>query len=115
MISNERYDFYCLLCYDEYRQSRWPYNRRSFDNHLLRCNKIIMSDNYDQINDEFLSLPLPIVPWHQVTSLKIVQPFNSIHLHFLFSQTANLRILELHYRSEHATKINLILVHGHHL
>jgi hypothetical protein len=74
-----------------------------------------MSDNYDQINDEFLSLPLPIVPWHQVTSLKIVQPFNSIHLHFLFSQTANLRILELHYRSEHATKINLILVHGHHL
>jgi len=66
-----------------------------------------MSNYYDQTNDEFLSLSPPIVPWHQVTSLSIVQPFSSTHLYFLFSQTINLRTLELHYRSEYEYKMNL--------
>jgi hypothetical protein len=65
-----------------------------------------MSNYYDKINAEFLLLS-PIVPWYQVTSLSIDQPFNSIHLHFLFSQMTNLRTLELGYRSERAGKIDL--------
>ncbi|CAF2821266.1 unnamed protein product [Rotaria sp. Silwood2] len=88
-------------------QSRWPYNRRAFNSQLLRCNEILMSNYYDQINDEFLSLSPPIVPWYQVTLLRIVQPFSSSHLYFLFSQTINLRTLELHYSSEYEYAINL--------
>ncbi|CAF4472188.1 unnamed protein product [Rotaria sp. Silwood2] len=88
-------------------QSRWPYNRRAFNSQLLRCNEILMSNSYDQINDEFLSLSPPIVPWYQVTLLRIVQPFSSSHLYFLFSQTINLRTLELHYSSEYEYAINL--------
>ncbi|CAF4094562.1 unnamed protein product [Rotaria sp. Silwood2] len=87
--------------------SRWSYDKRALNSQFLRCNTIRMSDNYNQINDEFLYLSPPIVPWHQVISLIIAQPFNSIHLHFLFSQLTNLRILELHYQSEYASKINL--------
>ena len=45
--------------------------------------------------------------WHQVTSLSIGQPFNSILLHCLFSQLANLRTLKLHYQSEYDSKIGL--------
>ena len=71
---------------------------------LFRYNTIIMSDDYDQINDEFLSLSPSIVAWHQITSLNIAQPFNSTHLYFLFLHTTNLRTLELHYRSEYDSK-----------
>ncbi|CAF4328177.1 unnamed protein product [Rotaria sp. Silwood2] len=85
-------------------RSRWPYNRRAFNSQLFRCNRITMSDYYDKINDEFLSLSPSIVAWNQITSLNIAQPFNSIHLYFLFSQTTNLRTLELHYRSEYDDK-----------
>ncbi|CAF4470815.1 unnamed protein product [Rotaria sp. Silwood2] len=63
-----------------------------------------MSDYYDHINYEFLSLSPSIVVWHQTTSLSIAQPFNSTHLYFHFSQATNLRTLELHYRSEYDTK-----------
>jgi hypothetical protein len=66
-----------------------------------------MSENYDQINDEFLSLSPYIVCWHQITSLNIAQPFNSTHLHILFSQASNLRTLGLYYRSEDNDKIDL--------
>ncbi|CAF3906964.1 unnamed protein product, partial [Rotaria sp. Silwood1] len=86
--------------------SRWSYDKRALNSQWLRCNMIRMSDNYDQINDEFLYLSPPIVSWHQVISLIIAQLFNSIHL-LLFSQLTNLRILELHDRSEYASKINL--------
>ncbi len=63
-----------------------------------------MSDDYNQINDEFLSLSPSIIAWHQITLLNIIQPFNSTYLYFLFSQTTNLRTLGLHYRSEYDTK-----------
>jgi len=66
-----------------------------------------MSVYSDQINEEFLSLSPSIVAWHQITSITIAQPFNSIHLYFLFSQTTNLRTLELRYRSEYDTTLNL--------
>ncbi|CAF2849983.1 unnamed protein product [Rotaria sp. Silwood2] len=88
-------------------RSRWPYNRCVLNGQLLRCNEIIMSECYDQINDEFLSLLPPIVPWHQVTSLNIIQPFNSTHLYVLFSKMTNLRTLELYYSSEYDSKIGL--------
>jgi hypothetical protein len=58
-----------------------------------------MNKDY-RINKEFLSLSPPIVPWHQITSLTIAHPFNSTHLRLLFSQTTNLRTLELRYRNE---------------
>ncbi|CAF4265267.1 unnamed protein product, partial [Rotaria sp. Silwood2] len=94
------------LCVDSYLnkntvhgQSRWPYNRCVFNSQLFHCNEIIMDKDY-RINDEFLSLSPPIVPWHQVTSLSIAHPFNSTHLRRLFSQAINLRTLELHYRRE---------------
>jgi hypothetical protein len=73
---------------------------------LLRCNEIIRKD-YEQINDEFLSLSPSIVLWHQITSLDIGQPFNSTHLHLLFSKMTNLCTLELHYRSGYEYKIDL--------
>ncbi|CAF3200297.1 unnamed protein product [Rotaria sp. Silwood2] len=92
------------LRYGDNKRSRWPYNRRAFNSQLFRCNRITMSDYYDKINDEFLSLSPSIVAWNQITSLNIAQPFNSIHLYFLFSQTTNLRTLELHYRSEYDDK-----------
>jgi hypothetical protein len=66
-----------------------------------------MSEDYDRMNDEFLSFSPPIVPWHQVTSLGIAEPFNRNHLHLLFSQATNLRTLELHYRLEFNSKIGL--------
>jgi hypothetical protein len=66
-----------------------------------------MVEHYDQMNDEFLSLSPPMVLWHQITSLKIVQPFNSTHLHVLFSQANNLRTLELYYRLENDYKMDL--------
>ncbi len=58
-----------------------------------------MSEDNDQMNEEFLSFSLPIVPWHQITTLSIGEPFNRNHLHLLFSQATNLRTLELHYRA----------------
>jgi hypothetical protein len=79
--------------------SRWPYSRHAFSSQLLRCNEIIMSENHDELNGEFLSLSPSIVFWHQITSLNISLPLNSTYLHFLFSQTTNLRTLELHYKS----------------
>jgi hypothetical protein len=66
-----------------------------------------MSEDYDRMNDEFLSFLPPIVPWHQVTSLSIGELFNRNHLHLLFSQATNLRTLELHYRLEFDSKIGL--------
>jgi hypothetical protein len=60
-----------------------------------------MSNDYDQINDEFLSLAPSIIAWHQITSLSIAQPYNSTHLFRLFSHTTNLRTLDLHYRSKY--------------
>jgi hypothetical protein len=66
-----------------------------------------MSNNHDQFNEEFLSLSPPIVPWHQITSLSIGQPFNSTHLHLLFSQMTNIRILELHYISKFSYRSDL--------
>jgi hypothetical protein len=41
----EKYFFFA-----DFRQSRWPYNRRSFNSQLFRCN---------EINDDFLSFSLP--------------------------------------------------------
>ncbi|CAF2884658.1 unnamed protein product [Rotaria sp. Silwood2] len=76
----------------------WSDNRFVFNNQLLRCNKIIMSEDYDRMNDEFLSFSPLLIPWHHVTSLSIAEPFNRNHLHLLFSQATNLRTLELHYR-----------------
>jgi len=90
-----------------FRQSRWPYNRRAFNSQLFRCDKIIMIENDDQINNQFLSLSPNIISWHQITSLKIVQPFNSTYLRVLFSRASNLRTVELHYRSERFYKIDL--------
>ncbi|CAF3721145.1 unnamed protein product [Rotaria sp. Silwood1] len=98
---------YSYLHNSVHGHSRWSYDKRALNSQLLRCNTILMSDNYDQINHEFLSLSPPIVPLHQVTSFNIAQPFNSIHLHFLFSQLTNLRTLELHYKSEYNSKIDL--------
>jgi hypothetical protein len=66
-----------------------------------------MSDNYDRMNEEFLSFSPPLVLWHQVTSLSIGEPFNRNHLHLLFSQATNLRTLELHYRLEFDSKFGL--------
>lgn len=59
-----------------------------------------MSEFYDRKNEEFLSYSPPLVPWHQVTSLSIAEPFNRNHLYLLFSQATNLRILHLRYQSE---------------
>ncbi|CAF4488866.1 unnamed protein product, partial [Rotaria sp. Silwood2] len=87
-------------------RSRWPYNRRTFNGQLFRCNKIIMTEHYDQMNDEFICLSPYIVAWHKITSLSIGQPFNSTHLHFLFSQTTNLRNLKLKYRTRYATEFD---------
>ncbi|CAF2892206.1 unnamed protein product [Rotaria sp. Silwood2] len=83
------------------------YNRCIFTNQWSHCNKIIMSEDYDRMNEEFLSFSPPIVPWHQVTSLSITEPFNRNHLHLLFSQATNLRTLELHYRAEYDPKAYL--------
>jgi hypothetical protein len=66
-----------------------------------------MSDYDDQMNEEFLSLSPPIVPWHQITSLSIRQPFNSTYLHCLFSRMTNLRILDLNYNSDFGDIIDL--------
>ncbi|CAF2456258.1 unnamed protein product [Rotaria sp. Silwood2] len=82
-------------------------NRCIFTNQWSRCNKIIMSEDYDRMNEEFLSFSPPIVRWHQVTSLSITEPFNRNHLHLLFSQATNLRTLELHYRAEYDPKAYL--------
>ncbi|CAF4350606.1 unnamed protein product, partial [Rotaria socialis] len=88
-----------------YGRNQWSYNRCVFNSQLFRCNAIIMNEDY-RINDKFLSLLPPVVLWHQVTSLSIPHPFNSTHLHLLFSQTTNLRILELHYRREFEYKVD---------
>ncbi|CAF0937658.1 unnamed protein product [Rotaria sordida] len=85
----------------------WSDNRFVFNNQWLRCNKIIMSEDYDRMNYEFLSFSPPLIPWHHVTSLSIADPFNRNHLHLLFSQATNLRTLELRYRLELNTKIGL--------
>jgi hypothetical protein len=66
-----------------------------------------MSVYSDQINKDFLSLSPSIVAWHQITSITIAQPFNSIHLYFLLSRTTNLRTLQLHYRSGYDTRFHL--------
>ncbi|CAF4097305.1 unnamed protein product [Rotaria sordida] len=79
--------------------SRWPYKRRIFNSQFLRCNEIIMSENDDKVNGEFLCLSPSIVFWNKITSVNIPLPLNSTYLHFLFSQTTNLRTLELHYKS----------------
>ncbi|CAF3946870.1 unnamed protein product [Rotaria sp. Silwood2] len=65
------------------------------------CNEIIMRACSDEINDEFLHFSPPLVHWNQVTSLDISQPFNSNHLHLLFSKLINLRTFELHYTSKY--------------
>jgi hypothetical protein len=66
-----------------------------------------MSGYDDQLNEEFLSFSPPIVPWHQITSLKILQPFNSTYFHFLFSRMTNLRTLDLIYKSYFGDEIDL--------
>ncbi|CAF3109954.1 unnamed protein product [Rotaria sp. Silwood2] len=86
------------LRHSDYKRTPWSDNRFVFNNQLLRCNKIIMSEDYDRMNDEFLSFSPLLIPWHHVTSLSIAEPFNRNHLHLLFSQATNLRTLELHYR-----------------
>jgi hypothetical protein len=73
---------------------------------LLRCRQIIMGNDYDEKNNEFLSLSPPIVPWHQITSFSIIQPFNSTHLHRVISQMTNLRILELIYKDTDEIEID---------
>jgi hypothetical protein len=65
-----------------------------------------MSDHYDEKNDKFLSFSPPIVPWHQITSFSIIQPFNSTHLHRVISQMINIRKLELHYQDEDDIEID---------
>lgn len=57
-----------------------------------------MSDHFDERNEEFLSFSPPIVPWHQITSFSVIQPFNSTRLHCAISQMTNIRKLELNYR-----------------
>ena len=58
-----------------------------------------MSDDYDHINEEFLSLSPYIIRWDRIRSITVAQPFNSDHLRVLFSQAINLRVLTLEYRS----------------
>ncbi len=99
--------FFITNIFFEFRRTPWSYNGCAFNNQLVRCNKIIMSEDYDRMNDEFLSFSPPIVPWHQVTSLSITEPFNRNHLHLLFSQATNLRTLELHFRAEYDCKAHL--------
>ncbi|CAF1327681.1 unnamed protein product [Adineta ricciae] len=82
-----------------HKQSPWSYNQCLLNNQLIRCNKIIMNKENGQINEKFLSLSPPIVPWHQITTLSIAEPFHRNHLHVLFSQATSLRTLELHYRA----------------
>ncbi|CAF5070606.1 unnamed protein product [Rotaria magnacalcarata] len=102
------------LCVDLYLHKNtvhgrtpWSYNGCTFNNQWLHCNRIRMSEDYDRINEEFLSFSPPIVLWHQVTSLSITEPFNRNHLHLLFSQATNLRTLELRYRAEYDCKAYL--------
>ncbi|CAF0864554.1 unnamed protein product [Adineta steineri] len=95
------------LRHSDYKRTPWPDNGFVFNNQLIRCDVIIMSEMYDRMNDEFLSFSPPIVPWHQVTTLSIAEPFNRNHLHLLFSQATNLRTLELHYRLAFDTEIRL--------
>jgi hypothetical protein len=66
-----------------------------------------MNQDDDQINEEFLSFSPSIIPWHQIISLYINQPFSSTHLHRLLPKLTNLRILELYYRSKDDVKLNL--------
>ena len=59
-----------------------------------------MSDQYDQINSEFLSLSPNLICWDRITSLYILQPFNSTYLRLLVSQAINIRILSMEYIAE---------------
>ena len=97
---NRHLFFFCIAhLFFGFSGSRWPYSRHAFNSQLLRCNEIIMSENHDQLNGEFLFFSPSIIFWHQIPSLNISLPLNSTYLHFLFSQTTNLRTLELHYKS----------------
>ena len=76
-----------------------------------------MSYPCDKTNGEFLCLSPNIICWDRITSIDILQPFNSTYLHVLFSQAINLRILSIEYvaafyrdqlRLRDKTLINLI-------
>ena len=75
--------------------------------------KIMMTEQYAEMNDKFLSSSPPIVPWHQITSVHIPQPFDSTLLHRLISQLTNIRKLQLEYRNgddfEHRLKENTLV------
>ncbi len=86
-----------IMFFLELRQSQWPSNKHDLNKRWLHCNEIMMSYRVDQINGEFLCLSPNIICWDRVTSLCILQPFNSTYLHVLFTQTTNLRILSLIY------------------
>ena len=84
----------------QFRQSRWPYGKHTSRNRWLRPKIIVMSDGYGQTNGEFLSLSPNLICWDRLTSLHIVQPFNSTYLRLLVSEAINLRVLSLEYLAE---------------
>ena len=86
------------------RQSRWPYHKHALNNRRMRFNTIAMSDRYDQTNGEFLSVSPNIICWDRITSIYILQPFNSTSLHVLFSQAINLRSLSIEYIADWARR-----------
>ncbi len=60
-------------------------------------NKIELFDINSQIINEFLSYLPNIISWHQITLLRIENPFDLFQLRFLVSKMINLRTLELDY------------------
>jgi hypothetical protein len=67
------------------------------NNRSVCINKIELFNIDSQINNEFLSYLPYIISWHQITSLRIENPFDLFQLRFLVSKMINLRTLELDY------------------
>lgn len=84
----------------KFRQSRWPYTMRALNSRLVRFSNVIMGSYDAQTADQFVSYSPCIVSWHKITTLSIDEPLNLAQLHLIFSQTTNLRILELSCRSD---------------
>ncbi|CAF4656644.1 unnamed protein product, partial [Rotaria magnacalcarata] len=77
-----------------YAQSRWSSTVSILNHRSVYINEICNSE----MNDKYLSYLSTTISWHQIASLKIIDPLDLRQLRLLVSKMINLRTLEVYYQ-----------------
>ncbi|CAF2070201.1 unnamed protein product, partial [Rotaria magnacalcarata] len=76
------------------QQSRWSSTVSILNHRSVYINEICNSE----MNDKYLSYLSTTISWHQIASLKIIDPLDLRQLRLLVSKMINLRTLEVYYQ-----------------